>query len=78
MKPRYLVRFALLTIGFALLTIGILGWERLAFDLNTLWPLADEFAYHPVYALIMGLALIPPTLWEIFILEHRHTPPRSS
>ena len=68
---RYLIRFMLLTVGFALTTVGLLAWQQLNFDLSTIWPLADEFAAHPVYAMVLGLALIPPTLWEIFVLESK-------
>ena len=68
---RYLIRFLLLTAGFALTTSGLLAWQQLNFDLSTIWPLADEFAAHPVYAIVFGLALIPPTLWEIFVLESK-------
>ena len=68
---RYLIRFLLLTIGFALTTTGLLAWEQLNFDLANVWPLADEFAAHPIYAMVLGLALIPPTLWEIFLLENK-------
>ena len=73
MKLKYFVRFMLLTCGFALSTLGILRWQSIRFDLNSLWPIADEFAFHPVYLLVLGLALIPPTLWEIFILENHLT-----
>ena len=68
---RYLIRFLLLTTGFALTTMGLLAWQQLNFDLSTIWPFAREFAAHPVYAMVLGLALIPPTLWEIFLLEHK-------
>jgi len=33
--------------------------------------MARQLSAHPVYLLIFGLALIPPTLWEIFLLENR-------
>ncbi len=68
---RYLIRFLLLTTGFALTTAGLLAWQQLNFDLSSIWPLADEFTAHPVYAIVIGLALIPPTLWEIFVLESK-------
>lgn len=66
---RYLIRFALLTIGFALTTFGILTWQQLDFDLSRMWPIADHFDTHPVYIMVIGMALIPPTLWEVFVLE---------
>ncbi len=68
---RFLIRFLLLTAGFALTTAGLLAWENLNFDLSTVWPVAEEFKAHPVYLIVFGLALIPPTLWEIFVLENR-------
>jgi hypothetical protein len=67
MRIRYLIRFGLLTLGFALTTAGILAWQQIDFDLDHLWP----FAAHPVYVIVFGMALIPPTLWEIFVLENR-------
>ena len=69
MSLRFLIRLLLLMMGFALTTYGMLVWQQMDFDLNTLWPIAEEFASHPVYAMVLGLALIPPTLWEIFVLE---------
>ncbi|MEQ8689649.1 MAG: hypothetical protein RIC89_02275 [Pseudomonadales bacterium] len=72
MRTRYLIRFLLLTVGFALTTFGILAWQKIGFDLRGVWP--DSTAglqSHPIYILILGMALIPPTLWEIFLLEQR-------
>jgi len=77
MHIRFLIRFLLLTIGFALTTVGLLGWQQLNFDLSKIWPMAQELTAHPIYAIVFGLALIPPTLWEIFVLEskaHRDSP----
>ena len=68
-KTRYLIRFLLLTAGFALITMGILGWQEVGFELSTLWPVASELKLHPIHLVVVGMALIPPTLWEIFILE---------
>ena len=66
---RYLARFTLLTLGFALTTFGILTWQQIDFDLSDMWPVADTFDTHPVYVMVLGMALIPPTLWEVFVLE---------
>ena len=71
MQVRFLIRFLLLSAGFALTTLGLLGWQQRNFDLSEIWPLAGEFTAHPVYAMVLGLALIPPTLWEIFVLESK-------
>ena len=67
---RFIIRFLLLTLGFALTTLGLLAWQQINFDLNSIWPISNTFEVHPVYAIVLGLALIPPTLWEIFVLEH--------
>lgn len=72
MYLRYLIRFLLLSAGFALTTMGLLAWQQISFSLSSIWPLADVFSLHPIYPMVFGLALIPPTLWEIFILEHKH------
>ncbi len=71
MHARYLIRFVLLTAGFALTTAGILAWQNIDFSLSEVWPMADERAVHPVHVIVIGMALIPPTLWEIFVLESR-------
>lgn len=71
MRIRFLTRFILLLLGFALTTLGVLRWQSIGFSLDALWPIAEEMAPHPVHALVLGLALIPPTLWEIFLLESR-------
>lgn len=68
---RFLTRFLLLSAGFALTTAGLLGWQQINFDLSGVWPMGPELRAHPVYLLVFGLALIPPTLWEIFVLENR-------
>ncbi len=67
---RFIIRFLLLTLAFALTTLGLLAWQQINFDLSNVWPISSEFSAHPVYAMVLGLALIPPTLWEIFVLEH--------
>jgi hypothetical protein len=67
---RFIIRFLLLSLGFALTTSGLLAWQQINFDLSNVWPISGAFDTHPVYAIVIGLALIPPTLWEIFVLEH--------
>ncbi len=69
MRLRYLIRFSLLAAGFALTTSGLLAWQQIDFQMSSMWPMAEEFSLHPVYAIVFGMALIPPTLWEIFVLE---------
>lgn len=71
---RYLSRFGLLTLGFGLATMGLLGWQSDGFQ----WPggagNAPLLSLQPLYLLILGIAIVPPTLWDIFQLEmHRAT-----
>lgn len=68
---QYLLRLALLTLGVALATMGLLTWQAQGFALATLWPFARAFEPHPVHLLVLGIALIPPSLWDIFMLETR-------
>ncbi|MGI9326597.1 MAG: hypothetical protein ACR2PZ_15365 [Pseudomonadales bacterium] len=67
----YLLRFFLLTIGFALTTMGLMTWQARGFSFAGIWPLEGPFSAHPLHLLILGIAMIPPTLWEIFVLENR-------
>ena len=65
---RYLLRFVLLIVAFALTTWGLLTWAERDFGLAgflTRWELP------PIYVLVAGLAMIPPTLWDIFLLDSR-------
>ena len=71
MRLSFFIRFILLTMSFGLTTLGLLAWQQMNFDLATVWPMGGELSAHPIYALVLGLALIPPTLWEIFVLENR-------
>ena len=64
---KYLWRFILLALGFALTTAGLMGWHGRDFALQGIWSLS----LHPVHVLVVGLAMIPPSLWEIFVLESR-------
>ena len=73
MRLSFFIRFILLAISFGLTTLGLLAWQQTNFDLSTVWPMGGELSAHPIYALVLGLALIPPTLWEIFVLENQHT-----
>ena len=66
---RYLVRYGLLTLGVALAAFGLIGWTDLRFDLQGFWPHDNAWQLHPVHLLIVGIGLIPPAIWEIFVLE---------
>ncbi len=66
---KYLAGFLLLIAGSALTTAGLARWQDQAFAFSGLWSLADGL--HPVFMLVVGIAMIPPALWEIFLLENR-------
>jgi len=74
---KYLLQFLLLTLGFALTTAGLMAWQDVGFRFDGLWSLAGDFGVHPVYLLVLGLAMIPPALWEIFLLERSDAGPRA-
>ena len=67
---RYLLRFLLLTAAFALTSAGLTFWHAEGFSFRGIWLLDGDFRLHPLHLLIVGLAMIPPALWEIFLLEH--------
>jgi len=70
---RYLLRFLLLMAAFALTSAGLMFWHAEGFSFRGVWMLDDGFHLHPLHLLIVGLAMIPPALWEIFLLDHsRH------
>ena len=66
---KYFTRFLLLLAAFALTTAGLMGWQDLDFRLDQVWPLDGEFELHPLHLLMLGLGMIPPALWEVFLLE---------
>jgi hypothetical protein len=66
---RYLLRFLLLTAAFALTSAGLMFWHAEGFSFRGIWFLDGELSLHPLHLLIVGLAMIPPALWEIFLLE---------
>ena len=66
---KYLAPFLLLIAGSALTTVGLILWQGKAFAFTAMWTLANGL--HPLFVLIIGIAMIPPALWEIFLLEQR-------
>ncbi|MEZ5560380.1 MAG: hypothetical protein R3E86_17785 [Pseudomonadales bacterium] len=67
---RYFLRFMLVATGFALTTAGLMAWHARGFSFSGVWFENGALALHPLHLLIVGLAMIPPALWEIFVLEH--------
>ena len=68
---KFFVRFLLLGAGFSLFTFGLLEWAHDNFTLRGLLPFTAEFRTQGLHYLMLGLAMIPPSLWEIFHLERR-------
>lgn len=68
---KFLMRFLLLATGFSLFTYGLLSWSNDNFALAGLLPFTDGFAIQGLHYVMLGLAMIPPSLWEIFTLERR-------
>jgi len=68
---RYLSRFLLLTAGFALIAAGLMMWRATGFSFESVWFFDNGYRPHALHLLILGLALVPPALWEIFLLEHQ-------
>ena len=68
---RYLSRFLLLMGGFALTTFGLMLWHAIDFRFDGIWLVDNGLRPHPLHAIMIGLALIPPTLWDIFLLEQQ-------
>jgi len=46
-------------------------WHAQDFTFEGLWFFDNDFKLHPLHLLILGLAMIPPALWEVFILESK-------
>ena len=67
---KYLLRFVLLSMGFALTTAGLMLWHADGFSFQGIWFVDNAYQLHPLHVLILGLAMIPPSLWEIFVLEN--------
>lgn len=69
MTLKYSLRYLLLVMGFALLTFGMINWSRVDFTMQGIWFFDNGYQLHPVHYVILGIAMIPPTMWEIFLLQ---------
>ncbi len=65
----YVVRFTMLGIGFTFATYGLLTWREQGFSLAGVWLYDNDWRLHPLHFLIFGIGVIPPAIWEIFMLE---------
>lgn len=68
---RFFIRFILLATGFSLFTYGLLQWAHDQFPLTGLLPFTQGYRTQGLHFLMLGLAMIPPSLWEIFNLERQ-------
>ena len=66
---KYLIRFLLLMLGVALTTLGLVYWQSRGFSLEGMLLFDNGWRPHPIHILALGISLIPPSLWEIFVLE---------
>lgn len=66
---RYAFRFFLLTLATALLTYGLLDWAGGGFDFEGILLYDNDWRPHPLHITACGLAMLPPSIWEIFQLE---------
>ena len=70
---RYASRLVLLALGVCITTLGLLYWQHRGFDFEGIWFHDDHgFHLHPLHLVALGLAIVPPTIWEIFLLELAH------
>ena len=53
----------------ALTTLGLVYWQSRGFSLDGLLLFDNGWRPHPIHILALGISLIPPSLWEIFVLE---------
>ncbi len=66
---RYLVRFLLLIVGVAFASYGLIAWHDQGFELAGVWLYDNDWRVHPLHFLVFGVVMIPPAMWEIFVLE---------
>jgi len=68
-KFSYLIRYLLLMTGFALTTYGLMEWQQDGFSFQGIWFVEGVFNLHPLHFVVVGIAMIPPALWEVFVLD---------
>ncbi len=69
---RYLIRLAVLTIGVALVTYGVITWHYQDFTTQGVWLYDNGWKPHATHLLVIGTCVVPMALWDIFVLEqHR-------
>lgn len=66
---RLLIRFLVLAAASAAVAYGLLAWQHQGFTVTGVWLVDNGWRPHPVHFVIVGIGLIPPTLWDIFTME---------
>ncbi len=68
---RLLIRFVVLAAATGAVSYGLLAWQHQGFTLTGVWLVDNDWHLHPVHFLIVGIGLIPPTMWDIFSMDAR-------
>ena len=70
-KPPYrlLPRLLALTLGFALATYGAMDWHYRDLTMHGLWLYDNGWRPHPVHLLVLGLCMVPVSLWQILAID---------
>lgn len=66
---RLVIRFIVLAAATSAVAYGLLAWQYEGFTLVGVWLVDNDWRLHPVHFLVVGIGLIPPTMWDIFAME---------
>lgn len=66
---RLLIRLVVLAAASSAVAYGLLAWQHQGFTLVGVWLVDNDWRVHPVHILVVGIGLIPPTMWDIFTME---------
>ena len=58
----------LVTLGVACVTFGVAYWHHNDFAFRGLW-FEDGLALHPLHLVAIGIAVVPPAIWDVFVME---------
>ena len=68
---RLVIRLVVLAAASSAVAYGLLAWQHQGFTLVGVWLVDNDWRVHPVHFLMVGIGLIPPTMWDIFAMEMR-------
>lgn len=66
---RLLIRLVVLAAASSAVAYGLLAWQHDGFTLAGVLFVDNDWRLHPVHFLVVGIGLIPPTMWDIFAME---------